>query len=302
MNFGKFVWGLIVILIGLGFLLVNFKIVDASNFANIWRLWPAILIVIGLAVLANALPRWVAIIVNILLILTILGSFALLVYQPQFFTKNLGISETNGATQNLSVDLKEQTKQAKIIIKNGAVRFNLDSKTSKLLEASVESNVTTASLSESSSPDSQTINLIANSFKTLGFNNRNSWDVHLSDKLPLEIQMETGAITADLDMSNLQVKNLDVKSGASTFDVRFSDKLDVQKATFSLGASTLRLHVPKGSGIKITNDSGLSSNNFEREGLSRSDKTYTSDNYNSASKKIEITLKTGASTLDLDRF
>ncbi len=290
------------VLIGLGFLLVNFNIVEASNFANIWRLWPAILILIGLSILATALPRWVAIILNILLILTLIGSFVLLIYQPQTIKNHLESSDTQISDQNYISQLNPDAKQAKIIIKNGATRFDLDSNTSKLLEANIESNFASASIKDNFSGDLQTVSLTSTPFRTFNFNGRNNWNVHLSDKFPLDIEMETGATTADLDLSNLQIKNLDIESGASTFDVRFSDKLDLQKATFSLGASTLKLHVPKSSGIKIINDSGLSSNNFAKEGLSRSDKTYTSDNYDSSSKKIEFTLKTGASTLDLDRF
>jgi len=304
MNLGKFIWGLIVVLIGLGFLLVNFNIVEASIFANVWRLWPIILVIIGLSILSNALSKWASIIINILLILAVIGSFLLLIFRPQVIDDRVGknIGNENASNQDLITEIDPDAKSAEVNIITGAAELKLDGVTTKLLEANIKSNVTTASLSQSTATDKQSVQITANQFRFLSFRGINDWQVHLTDKLPLALSLQTGAISATLDLTNIMMQKLDVKSGASTYDIRFGDKIDLQTATVSAGASTIKLRVPKNVAVKITNDSGLSSNNFERQGLNKSDKVFTTDGYDQSAKKIEISLKTGASTLELDRY
>lgn len=74
------------------------------------------------------------------------------------------------------------------------------------------------------------------------------------------------------------------------------------KSIIQLGASDLTIRVPNSVGILIKADTGLSSNNFESEGLSKSDKEYKTPDYDKAAKKIEMELKIGASSIELERY
>jgi hypothetical protein len=105
-----------------------------------------------------------------------------------------------------------------------------------------------------------------------------------------------------LDLSEVNLTNLTISSGASTYDIRLGEKADRLASEINIGASTVNIHLPKSLGLKITYQTGASSNNFTNQGLTKSDDIYQTDNFDSAAKKIEITFKAGASSIELDRY
>ena len=52
------IWGIILVLLGVGFLLENFDLLPWRLWDILWRLWPVILIIVGLDAIIDRRNSW----------------------------------------------------------------------------------------------------------------------------------------------------------------------------------------------------------------------------------------------------
>jgi hypothetical protein len=309
MRLGRLLWGLIVIFIGVIFLLINFGYLNSSVWANVWQLWPLILVVIGLSILGRSMSEAGKMIMNVLAILILLVGF-ILVVSPNNRLSSRVVNKNRETTVIDTIDesLTGSNKPLNVEIKTGASKLNINGSTDKFATGTLESDFTQLEINRSTSTKEDKLEILTNvRRKIIGFG-KNDLTLALNGELPLSLELDTGALDGKLDLSELNLKTIDIKSGASSYDITFGSKADLTQADFNIGASSISLHIPKELGIKINSKSGLSSNNFssqdiiKRDVISSSETIYTTDNYDQAAKKIELTFKAGASSISLDRF
>jgi hypothetical protein len=121
------------------------------------------------------------------------------------------------------------------------------------------------------------------------------WDIALSPEIIIDAALDYGAADAFMDLSNLKVERLDVKSGATESEIIFA--AFPTKALIETGASSIRLKFPKGYGASITVEGGLLSQNFE--GFTKDGNTYSIGSPNSS---IEVMIKAGAASLTAEFY
>jgi len=82
---------------------------------------------------------------------------------------------------------------------------------------------------------------------------KNDWDLRLTDQVDLDLIFKLGGLKADIELGSLRIKSLKFDSGACDGSVRFSSKNPVQMERLSVrtGASNVRL-------------SGLANANFKK--------------------------------------
>ncbi len=303
MRIGKLIWGLIVISIGLIFLLINYGVLSPTIWASIWKLWPLLLIVGGLSIISKSVNVVGQIIINVIVIITLIAALVWVIV-PNKYSYQGATNSFNKAISSQYIDEtpSDQSKSLALTIKTGAAKLNIDGNTDRLVEGTIEGNYS-ADVSRTSENGQENIELATSAHNIMIFNRiKNDWNLSLTKNLPTKLEMNTGAIDSNLDLSEVNLTSLVVKSGASSYDIRLGDKADKTTGEISVGASSIKISVPKGSGIKLINNSGASSNNFSSQGLKKSDDQYVTDGYDQASKKIELTIKAGASSVELDRF
>lgn len=63
--------------------------------------------------------------------------------------------------------------------------------------------------------------------------------LQLSPEIPLDLDLDFGAVEADLDMGGLQIANLDIETGASDTEIRFDDvnTIACDRLTIAMGAA-----------------------------------------------------------------
>lgn len=68
-------------------------------------------------------------------------------------------------------------------------------------------------------------------------------DLRLTPDVPLDLNLEFGAVEADLDLGGLRVARLEIETGASETDVRFSrpNRTDCDRLDISMGAAALEV-------------------------------------------------------------
>lgn len=74
-------------------------------------------------------------------------------------------------------------------------------------------------------------------------NTRNEWELELSPEIPLQMNLNIGAGSGELDLTGLQLTELDLKMGAGNFDVRFDEPNEVRMSDFSLDTGAAKLEV-----------------------------------------------------------
>ncbi len=321
-NTGKGI-GIILVVLGAVFLINELGVLDQfyalyhvsfgsiiSNGVNaIFRLWPLILIAMGITVIfRNKIVSGITWGVFFILIaaLAILGpTFYPELGAPWLIFNNHSEQGTVQAgednyTYNSSVDYSPEMKKGQADISVGACKTILSSSDSKA--ATVESNIEGIKSGWTVNSDTLKLNVDEKNI-IIGTKNLDRTNyINLGDKLIWEINLSTGASDSNLDMRGLSVSEIGVDMGAGSAELNIGNKSPLTNVVIDGGASDIRIIVPKDSGIDVETDSGLSSNNFDSVNLSPiGEGKYVSDGYSAAANKIKISISTGMSNITLVR-
>jgi len=127
---------------------------------------------------------------------------------------------------------------------------------------------------------------------------RNEWDLRLNNDVPMNLSLEMGAGTSDLQLAGLSLTGLDVKLGAgkSTVDLtgNWARDLDV---TFDTGAANITVRLPGDVGVRVEVEAGLSTINAPS--LTKDGNVYTNAAYGVSDVTLQINLKAGIGQMNL---
>lgn len=291
----KVFWGLLLILVGGLALAGNFGLA-VINWADLWRLWPLFIIAAGLSILSfkNIIWKIISVILSVATIAAI--AWVLLGGISQF---NMGSSQTYSDTVQVA---SNEVKSAEISLDAGASEINIstDSQTA-VVTAELKSNFATLEKTSSISDSIQKVNFSMKSGNIWLGSFKNQWNVSLTRALPISLSVDAGACDANIDLSLAKLNAVDINMGASSLVLKLGANQSLANVNIDSGASSITVRVPNESGVKLYIDDGLNSKELADLKLS-GDKTYESNNYNSASKKIDITAKIGVSSFTIERY
>ena len=294
-NVGKIFWGLLLVLVGGLALANNFGLIDV-NFANLWRLWPLLIVAAGISILS--LNNMAGRIVTIVLVVITLGAVTWVMVGNY---PNLALHKYNTTIKKTS----DAVKQAEININAGASSIQIGTISTDLVaDVEFESNI--ASLSETSKlvGDSQQIALAMKSGENNGWmigDVRNIWNIDLTTDLPLTLNIDAGASSSDIDMSGSKLKNMYIKTGASSAIIKLGDKEKITNINIESGVSNIVVKVPKSSVVQLLSDNGLTSNNLA-DLVNVGNNRYESPSYSQSAKQINIISKIGLSSFTIERY
>jgi hypothetical protein len=249
-------------------------------------LWGLFLLIIGLAFLADSLG-YINVSFGLIwpLALILLGVFIL-------FGRQLGTEDRQQVTVGL-----DGAKEAFIQIEHGAGRLEITGpvKGSELLSG----NFSHMELHTKRTGDQLKVSL--HSEASLGWltGGNHEWTFGLSPNLPLQIEIDGGASDNVLDLRKLNVKRLDIDTGASSTKVTLPENAGQTAVDVDSGASSLDLIVPAGVAADIRVDSGLSSISIDETRFPRNGKHYTSPDYATATNRVDISIDTGVSSVTI---
>jgi hypothetical protein len=127
------------------------------------------------------------------------------------------------------------------------------------------------------------------------------WDVHLNREVVLNLKIDTGASASVLDLSDLNVVDLDIDSGASSTEVTLPAAAGSTHVDIDTGASSLKIHVPSGVAASIRIKSGIASVNVASGRFPRVDGgLYQSADYPTAANRADITIDAGVGSIEVD--
>jgi hypothetical protein len=102
----------------------------------------------------------------------------------------------------------------------------------------------------------------------LARNRGSDWEAKLSTGLPWQIEVDGGAVTADLELRVLDVRSVRLQAGISRLAVRLGQPAAQVPVDLQISAGLVDLYVPRATGFDVAVD-GAMLNNFAGEGLRR---------------------------------
>lgn len=292
-NFGHLFWGILLIFIGSMFILDNFNVID-FDFSNLWRLWPILVIAAGISILP--VKGWISVTLMSILTVALLGFLA--VVSLGYVAPNKNTSVT---TKNIEVSRQsEEIKSLQLAVSGGAGQIDINSSTSgPLVRAKLESNFTQLRHNSIQRNGIQITSIEVEAQDNWWHGNyRNDLFVTVTESIPVNLSIDAGASKISGDLSQLQLRNLDIDTGASDVKFKIGSRAKVTDIAIDMGMSSFELLVPKASGVSLQLDSGLSSRNLPAL-QEMGDGYYESENYTAATNKINIRGKVGMSNLQL---
>jgi hypothetical protein len=119
------------------------------------------------------------------------------------------------------------------------------------------------------------------------------WNVRLNPAVSLNLDFETGAGESCLDLSDLQVKDLRLKTGASQTDLRLPVNAGYSRASISSGVAQVEITIPQGVAARLRTRGGLSDIQVDQGRFPRSGDLYQSPDYAEAENKVDLDVEMG---------
>ncbi len=128
---------------------------------------------------------------------------------------------------------------------------------------------------------------------------RNEWGLRLYDQVPMDLSVDVGAGSSDLQLAGLSLTGLDVSLGAGIYTLDLSGdwarNLDV---TIDTGAANLTVRLPRDVGVRVKVEPGP--HTIEATGLTKDGDVYTNAAYGVSEVTMQVNLQAGIGQINLD--
>ncbi len=279
--------GVMIILIGLVFLLMNLGVLHFSMFWGIVHLWPFLLVIAGLSILLKGFKH-----ISVILWLAFIGGVIAYSYlnaddktwslgesvELEQFFKEINIGDSTGKMDidinhgNLNISTSEESTVEYEIPESGIKEAFVESELLKNTVLKIEDTA----LDDLSWDFGE---IISNREYNINLPKNDTWDINI----------DAGALNANLDLADISVTGLDVELGAGSLEVYLGEK---SEGTYhvTIAAGDVKIILPEDGdiGIIVYPEGGLHSLDFNMSDFDKTNNEYKSENYDTA--KYQITL------------
>lgn len=286
-------WPLLLIIIGVVLLLGQFGLLRL-DWSILWRLWPVLLILVGIEIILNyAHASGVVMVLVALVVIGIALGVALLgtaLRQPELARQRL--SYPAEGIERAKVALHVDVSQLEIApLREGA----------NVLEAEITYDPERTELTHAFSRQGDAAQLLIRA-QTRGnwgtsVDRGGLWRVELNPRLPLELTINTGVGTGNLDLRTLTLESLYLNAGVGKINLILPQqgRYDVR---INGGVGALTIEVPEAMEARVRVDGGVGSvevgRRFHQEG-----KYYVTAGYDAASERAEVDIDGGVGSVTL---
>jgi hypothetical protein len=294
-RYRSFFWPALLILAGIVALLVNTGRISPDRLAELWNLWPVILILIGveLIIRRSVHGRSGEIAAALIALLAIGGAVAYLAVAPNpGNTSVLDLADTIGSIDHASVEV--DVGAATITMAAGG-SLNGD-----LYHAHIEYSGSRPGISL----DRSTGNLrIEQSSGGVNFfqSRRFVMTLELNPSIPWTVTSNTGAVSETLNLSGVRVASIAINTGASREEITLGHPSGIVPITVNGGALTVHLHRPGGTAASVAVSGGAVSLDADgRQTRAIGDLSFETSDFGGATDGYRLEVNGGACTVSID--
>jgi len=130
-------------------------------------------------------------------------------------------------------------------------------------------------------------------------NVRNTWDIELTNRIPLDLDFDFGAGEARLDLRGLQLRSLAVDMGVGELTLDLSgDRSESLNASIDGGVGQANIYLPSDIGVRVRVDGGLGS--VDAPGFAKNGHDYTNAAYGRTKIQIFLDIDAGIGQVNLE--
>jgi hypothetical protein len=210
--------------------------------------------------------------------------------------------QANITTETISQELGT-AKQAEIFLATGINVLNVSASPNTMLVTGTVEVSSREKLEQSFEMNGDTAVYKLETKETTGFrwfsrNTRRDWNLQLNPDIPLALTLKTGVGEVHLDLSLLNVTDLELHTGVGATTVEFPEVGQI-KADIEAGVGEITIRIPEGMAARIEAKAGIGnikvSENFGRNG-----DAYVSSNYDSATNHVDLEVSGGIGQVNIE--
>jgi len=128
---------------------------------------------------------------------------------------------------------------------------------------------------------------------------RNTWDLHLNNKVPMDLRVDQGAGRARLTLGGLALGRLEVKIGAGETDVDLTgDWKNDLTASIQGGVGRATVRLPTEVGVRASAQGGIGA--IHVHGLRKDGDAYVNEAYGKSPVTVNVEVKGGIGEINLE--
>lgn len=335
MSITQFFKGLVIILIGVILLLNNLNILGWSVWNNLLKLWPLLLISLGISFIFRRRLSWLGPLLILLGVIFSIGtSYMGLDVQlgdkipteieiiqreiemiPSVVQKMEEVSELTEPTEGIEeehdltveesnaevskdIEMVPLIQKADISLNYAVGSFVLKYSTPLVYQCQVSYRYPEFKPVEYFSIQDHEAKILINHQPVsdkMARDPKNQIDLKLNPDIIYNIFLETGATSVDYDLSKFKIENFTIKSGASHINIIAPQYNGIIRVTS--GVSKIDIAIPEQVGAMVYLDTGLSVKDFDKNFERQEGNIFISQNYHSAPYQVNINIDSGISQI-----
>jgi hypothetical protein len=127
------------------------------------------------------------------------------------------------------------------------------------------------------------------------------WSFALARDVALELDLHTGAGEAHLDLTELMVKGIQLKSGASATAINLPSNAGQTRVSVEAGAASVQIHVPSGVAACIRSHGGLATIDVDQSRFPLiGSQIYQSADFDTSENRVEMDLQMGVGSIQVN--
>ncbi|MHC1736906.1 MAG: DUF5668 domain-containing protein [Ignavibacteriaceae bacterium] len=305
MKNGRLFWGILLVTVGLLFLLSNLFDITL-DLGDIFKFWPLALILFGVSVfIKNELSKTIiaclaAVIVGIIIFSVVIRPFSCIKEHTKWDEWE-ELKDVKLDTLNFPVPKESSIIDLKL--EGGATSFYINEiKDTSFLYTLIGYNLTqTLDLTNEMGLDNYRV-IIAGKDKEIIWPDKwkgNKLTLGLNQNLIYNLSCDLGASKADFNLRNIKVMNLDINTGASSFDLKLGEPVgDTLIVDIEAGASSMDIKLPVNVSGEIYSDLSISKKSFN--GFKKiNNHYYQTENFSSQKKRIILRIDGGITSINV---
>jgi hypothetical protein len=125
------------------------------------------------------------------------------------------------------------------------------------------------------------------------------WSIQFNKDVALSLRCEMGAGESRLDLSDLRVTDLDLRTGASATTVTLPAHAGHVKVHIEAGAASVSIRIPQGVSARLRAGGGLAGVTVDRSRFPREGGVYISPDFGTAENTVDIDAQVGVGSVDM---
>lgn len=287
-------WPAVLILVGVLALLANAGVISSDRLGLLVDLWPLVLVVIGLELIARRGLQGTAgeVAAVLIVVIAVGGALAYVALAPNpAQTGNLSATAPGGGIENPSLEI--DVGAATINVQGGAPEGSL-------YQATIDYSGPRPKVSLDKSSGRLKISQGNSSFG-LFRSSRFTLKLQIDSSLPWTIVTNSGAATETYKLTDVHVGSIEVNTGASREDITLGQPSGVVPISVNGGALTVNVHRPAGTPASATVSGGvvsLDGDGQQHRGIGS--QSWQSSGFDGATDAYRVEVNGGACTVTVD--